>query len=231
MKKQLSVALIIVLVAIVALLIFDSKNPISERYGEQKNNQIITSGNNSEINNTYVPCRDSNGKVYAQVYSTNACPKPEENNNAPITFKYYTPTGEEISKSDLPTIKVTFPNGGESLTIGTTTHITWESTHQESISNVLIRISQVNDNPGCKNGTADCATLGDIITQSAPNTGSFEWKVANNDRDFSMPAGNYIISIVGITQYTFNSSAGASSSYFPSDSSDTPFTVKASSGY
>ncbi|MBX4196149.1 hypothetical protein KW805_01005 [Candidatus Pacearchaeota archaeon] len=207
MKKQLVVGLVVVLIGIIALLILDSKTPISERYGQQNNSHIIGSGNTSEINN------------------------PPQNNNEQPTLTYYSPSGDKVMKNDLPTIKVTFPNGGNSLTIGTTTHITWESTHSADIPNVLIRISQVNNNPRCMTGEVDCATLGDIITQSALNTGSFEWKVANNDRDFSMPAGNYIISVVGVTTYTMNSSSGGSGNYNAFDSSDTQFTVKAASGY
>src|SRR3989344_580337 len=118
-----------------------------------------------------------------------------------VSLKYFKEEGNQIPENDLPAVSLTFPGGGETLKIGDTHQITWSSSNASAIKYIRILITQSNAN--C--GLAPCSTAGDVIIENTPNTGSFTWKVANISQGFSMPAGQYIISLQAITDYKVKS--------------------------
>lgn len=60
-----------------------------------------------------------------------------------------------------PTVAVTSPNGGETLTVGSVVHVTWNSTNSDK---VML-------------GYSDCPSCLNWITSIIPNTGSYDWTV------------------------------------------------------
>ncbi|MCC6651984.1 MAG: T9SS type A sorting domain-containing protein [Candidatus Eisenbacteria bacterium] len=79
-----------------------------------------------------------------------------------------TGTIENDDNTVAPTVAVTSPNGGETLTTGTSATLTWTATDDVAVANVKIELSRDGG-----------ATFSEVIAASAPNTGSYNWTVTS----------------------------------------------------
>ncbi|MFN8587633.1 MAG: Calx-beta domain-containing protein [Candidatus Eisenbacteria bacterium] len=79
-------------------------------------------------------------------------------------------TGTILDDDDsvAPSVAVTSPNGGETLTTGTSATLTWTASDNLAVTNVKLELSRDGG-----------ATFPEVIAASAPNTGSYLWTVTS----------------------------------------------------
>jgi hypothetical protein len=115
--------------------------------------------------------------------------KIEDSNNA-LVF--------DSSRADLtiayPSITITSPNGGESWVAGSTHNITW-TTDSPAISAVKLEYS------------TDAGTTWNLITASAPNTGSYSWTLSDLFTTSQLKVR--ATGLAGVTSLTLSGSAAS----------------------
>ncbi len=110
------------------------------------------------------------------------------------------------SQSPKPTITVIAPNGGETLTRGTTYTIKWSTTNLTC----NIEIELVTATSNLVSGSMFVEPIYGVRALSVvvPNTGTYSWTIPT-----SIPAGNYKIGM-GSDQYTWPQIQGMSTGSF-----------------
>jgi len=86
---------------------------------------------------------------------------------------------QRVDDTAPPSVRVLAPNGGESLTVGSTFRIRWEATDNVGVSHVHIWLFQ---------GTSQIG----VITSNHPNTGFYDWTVPDR------PGTNYKVRIAAV---------------------------------
>lgn len=84
-----------------------------------------------------------------------------------------------VGNNSQPSITVTSPNGGEVWTAGTTHNITWTSHNVNNVQIIIYRSGLYTGGP-------------DVITPSAPSSGSYSWTVPSN----FILSGDYKITVM-----------------------------------
>lgn len=87
--------------------------------------------------------------------------------NGTLAATTATGTIENDDDTAAPVVAVTSPNGGETLTTGTSATLTWTATDNLAVTNVKLELSRDGG-----------ATYSEVIAASAPNTGSYGWTVS-----------------------------------------------------
>ena len=125
-------------------------------------------------------------------------PKPQ---SPTVSLRYKNAEGKEVARSELPTLQIREPKGTGSLHIGTKEQIAWTSTNDQAVTSVSIHITEYTLD--CTLG--NCSSMGDVIVENLTGTNTYEWRVADISRDFSLPPGRYTISLRGITNFKVES--------------------------
>ena len=140
------------------------------------------------------------------------------------TAKGISPTNGEFGPStrasinaymgSIPSIKVTSPNGRESLTVGKSYKITWKSTGAASLRNVQIGIIDA------RFSTEAGERAEQTIAYSIPNTGSYTWIIPHNVNTMKLNSTK-----AAVYKIIVHSHLDAETGVAVGDSSDAPFSI------